>query len=104
MSPDTFRQKRHKISHLGEKFKTVPLCDVTTEMLEEWLEELLGELGLSAAGTFNNYLKPVRTFFNFNKKHVTLNPAENIPLRDDSIDEVARQIPPRARLRQGRPF
>ena len=96
MSPDTFRQKKHKISYLGEKFNTVPLCDVTTEMIDEWLTELLGELGLSAAGTFNNYLKPVRTFFNFNKKHVTPNPAEDIPLRDDSIDEVGVLTPRQA--------
>jgi integrase len=93
MSPDTFRQKRQKISFLGTKFNTVPLCDVTTEMLEQWLDELLGELGLSAACTFNNYLKPVRTFFNFNKKHVALNPAVGIPLRNASIDEVGVLTP-----------
>ena len=84
MSPDTFRQKRHKIGVFGAKFKTVPLCDVSTEMIQEWLDEL----GLAKPATFNNYLKPIRTFFNLNRKHVTSNPAKDIALRDDSIEEV----------------
>ena len=96
MSPDTFRQKRHKISLLGTQFNTVPLCDVTTEMIEQFMKDLFKERGLSENLTYNSYLKPIRTFFNFNSKHVTPNPAAGIPLRNASIDEVGVLTPQQA--------
>jgi integrase len=92
-SPDTFRQQRHKISILGTRLNTVPLCEVTTEMMEQLIKDLFKELGLSENGTFNNYLKSFRTFFNANSKHVTPNPTLGIPLKDDSIDEVGVLTP-----------
>ncbi len=89
LARDTFRQKRHKITHFAEKFGAKRMVDVTADEITGWILSL----GSSNPRTFNSVLKHVRAFYNQNKKHVPVSPADEIKLKDDSIDEVGILTP-----------
>jgi len=89
LARDTFRQKRHKITRFDAKSGAKRMVDVTADEITSWILSL----GSSNPRTFNSVLKHVRAFYNSNKKHVPSSPADEVKLRDASIEEVGILTP-----------
>jgi integrase len=87
LSPDTYRQKKHKLTLFTEQFGHLRLNQIEARDVEAWIEDFDD---VKAEGTFNNYRKHVRALI---QPHVDSgllrrNPIDAVKLRDDSTGEV----------------
>jgi len=82
LAPDTFRQKKQKITQLGEVFGTRPMESLSAPELEEWLDDLVGDVDL----TFNNWRKILRCFWD--ETGVAPNPFAQIKSRNGTPAEI----------------
>ena len=87
MSPDTFRQKDHKLPLFAAQFGHLRLNQVTAPDVEAWIEDFDQ---VESEATFNNYRKHASTVFTaYVASGVLLrNPVDNVKLRDASTGEV----------------
>ena len=93
LARDTFRQKRHKLREFASKFEASRrMVDVTADEITDWINSS----GSRNPSTFNSYLKHIRAFYNANKKHVPSSPADEVPMKDDSVEEVGIITPKEA--------
>lgn len=93
LSPDTFRQKRRKLEAFAAAFGKRRLDQVSGGDIEAWISSF----EWSSPATFNHYRKHVRSFYAAFAREVARNPADDVPSRDDGIDEVGVLTPADAR-------
>lgn len=97
ISPDTFRQKKHKWGLFAAQFGDLKLTDMDSEDIEEWLEEI----NFDSMTTRDNYLKHASFPFSVAvKQHLILeNPCDGIArLAEDSGDDRKLTVPQTAAL------
>jgi integrase len=75
----THKKNCPKAKAFAADFTGVPVMRVTGEEIEEWIEDL----GFEAAETFNTYRKVIHAVFESCRKVCPLNPAADVPLRND---------------------
>ena len=87
MSPDTRRQRKHKLELFAEQFGHLRLDQVNARDVEAWIEDC-DENGEEA--TFNNYRKHVKALFEIYVEDGTLarNTIAGVKKRDDEPGEV----------------
>jgi len=86
LSADTMRHKRQKIGRLfSDAFGANQLDKVSGEDIEQWIVD---DLGFENADTINSYRKHVRALYSYFAKQVRHNPADDIEVRDASVEYV----------------
>ncbi len=81
------RQKKIKLVRFRDQFATVRLDEVTSDHVEEWLDDDMADI-VGSAETFNDYVRKVRELYSHYKKLVPNNPADEIELRKDNSTHI----------------
>ncbi|EIP96830.1 hypothetical protein OpiT1DRAFT_01255 [Opitutaceae bacterium TAV1] len=93
MSPDTRRQRKHKLCLFAEQFGHLTLNQVSAPEVEAWIEDFDE---VQSDGTFNNYRKHIRALFTPYVKVeriIDRNPIDAVKKRDDDSGEVGINTP-----------
>lgn len=87
LSPDTYRQKKHKMKLFVEDFGHLTLDRVDHHDVREWIE---GCDDVESDFTFDNYRKQIVTFFSacVELGYITVNPVKKLKSKSDGIGEV----------------
>jgi integrase len=87
ISPDTYRQIKHKLGLFAEQFGHLKLGQLSAQDIEDWIEDFDG---VKSEVTFNDYRKHVRALLQpyVKRGELRLNPAAEIVKRDDSAGEI----------------
>lgn len=88
ISPDTLRQKKHKLALFAEQYGHLTMDRVPHHEIEAWVDDFPE---VQSDETFDNWIKILRAFYNYyvkKKRVLAENPCEMISRRFDGVGEV----------------
>ena len=89
LSPDTYRQRKHKLGLFKEQFGDLKLNQIVAQEVADWIEDFDE---VQSEATFNNYRKIIRAMFTpyakGKSKVITDNPIDEVKLKDASTGHV----------------
>lgn len=92
LSPDSLRQKRHKLNLFADQFGHLFLHQVEAQEVEAWIDDFDD---VRTEATFNNYRKHIRALFSAYRESgmIQSNPIDGVRKRDDSTDAIGILTP-----------